>query len=51
LIVGGFMTDEENNKVIFEVLQFIDEWSQDHDRQWRQYSIELMEELEERLLK
>jgi hypothetical protein len=51
LIVGGSMTDEENNKVIFEVLQFIDEWSQDHDRQWRQYSIELMEELEERLLK
>jgi hypothetical protein len=45
------MDSQENNKVIFEVLQFIDEWSQDHDRQWRQYSIELMEELEERLLK
>jgi hypothetical protein len=45
------MTNEENNKVIFEVLQFIDEWSCDHDRQWRQYAIELMAELEERLLK
>lgn len=45
------MTNEENNKVIFEVLQFIDDWSQDHDRQWRQYAVEIMHELEERLLK
>jgi hypothetical protein len=45
------MTTEENNKVIFEVLQFIDEWSQDHDRQWRQYAIDVMGEIEERLLK
>jgi hypothetical protein len=45
------MDNQENNKVIFEVLQFIDDWSTDHDRQWRQYAVELMEELEERLLK
>ena len=45
------MDNQENNKVIFEVLQFIDDWSADHDRQWRQYAVELMEELEERLLK
>jgi len=45
------MTNEENNKVIFEVLHFIDDFTTDHDRQWRQYAMELMEEIQERLLK
>ena len=45
------MTNEEHNKVIFEVLQFIEEWSEDHARQWRQYAIEIKDEIEERLLK
>jgi hypothetical protein len=42
---------QTNNVVVFDVITLIDEWSADHDRQWRQYALELIEEIEERLIK
>jgi hypothetical protein len=42
---------QTTNSVVFDVITLIDEWSADHDRQWRQYALELIEEIEERLIK
>ena len=42
---------QTNNVVVFDVITLIDEWSSDHDKQWRQYALELIEEIEERLIK
>lgn len=42
---------QNNNVVVFDVITFIDEWSSDHDKQWRQYALELIEEIEERFIK
>jgi hypothetical protein len=42
---------QANNVIVFDVITLIDEWSSDHDKQWRQYALELIEEIEERLIK
>ena len=42
---------QTNNAIVFDVITLIDEWSRDHDKQWRQYALELIEEIEERLIK
>ena len=42
---------QHNNVVVIGVMNFIDSWSSDHDKQWREYALELISEIEERLLK
>lgn len=42
---------QQNNVVVFGVLNFIDSWSEHHDKQWRKYALELIEEIEERFIK
>ena len=42
---------QTTNSVVFDVITLIDEWSSDHDRQWREYALELIGEIEQRLLK
>jgi hypothetical protein len=42
---------QSNNVVVFDVMNFIDSWSEDHDKQWRQYALELIGQLEERFIK
>jgi hypothetical protein len=42
---------QSKNVIVFDVITFIDEWSSDHDNQWRQYALELIEEIEERFIK
>ena len=42
---------QANNAVVLDVLTLIDAWSSDHDRQWREYALELMSEIEKELIK
>ena len=42
---------QHNNVVVFDVITLIDEWSKDHDKQWREYALELIDEIEKGLIK
>jgi hypothetical protein len=42
---------QNNNVVVFDVITLIDEWSKDHDKQWREYTLELIDEIEKGLIK
>jgi hypothetical protein len=42
---------QTTNSVVFDVITLIDEWSSDHDKQWREYALELISEIEGKLLK
>jgi hypothetical protein len=42
---------QTNNVFVFDVIALIDEWSKDHDKQWREYALELIDEIEKGLIK
>jgi DNA-binding ferritin-like protein (Dps family) len=42
---------QNNNVVVFDVITLIDELSKDHDKQWREYALELIDEIEKGLIK